>query len=128
MKRYLFLLLSPLLLHAESLLEFSGYLGAEYKYYNNNNRIPVIDAFGRTAIISDKENKRTSNSAAYTGMEFAYKDENLNARAQIEFFDDSDESARDHYRINELYVGYSSENSDFTTGKRIFFLGSIRSI
>jgi hypothetical protein len=100
-------------------------MGLEYKQYNNNNIIPVIDRLGETADISDKENKITNNNAGYIGMEFAYKDENLNARAQVEFLDDTEEDARDHYRVNELYVGYSSFDYELSVGRRIFFWGAL---
>jgi len=88
--------------------DFQGYVGVEYRAFENDNTL-----------------KRESSRALEAKLELKKSESEYSFYMNSEFLKDKDENSRSYARVNELYLTKHFENSDFSLGRRIYFMGAL---
>jgi len=101
----LFVLIVPSFLLA---FDIQGYIGAEYRIFDN-----------------EKSAKEDYSRALEAKLELKHHTSEYSFASTAEFLKDYDEDSRTYARLNEFYLTKHFENSDFSAGRRIYFMGAL---
>jgi len=89
-------------------LDFQGFIGTEYRIFDNENSI-----------------KRDSSKAIEANIELKHRQSEYSYATTADFLKDYSEDSRTYARINEFYFTKHFENSDFSLGRRVYFMGAL---
>jgi len=101
----LFSLIVPSFLLA---FDIQGYIGSEYRIFDNEN-----------------SSKEDYSRALEAKIELKYHASEYSFASTAEFLKDYDEDSRTYARLNEFYLTKHFENSDFSAGRRVYFMGAL---
>ena len=89
-------------------LDIQGYIGGEYRIFDNED--------------SSKQNYSRALEAKF---ELKHHTSEYSFASTAEFLKDYDEDSRTYARLNEFYLTKHFENSDFSAGRRVYFMGAL---
>ena len=88
--------------------DIQGYIGSEYRAFDNEN-----------------SSKAKHSSALEVNIELKHRGSEYSFASTADFLKDFDDSSRTYARLNEIYLTKHFENSDFSVGRRVYFMGAL---